>query len=129
MSRRQQLENIIIGTLLESTWRHNYYDDVKSLITADMIEDDFNRRIFVLISEMNAKGMKETTPCDIFREYRAGVIDILPVMCDLCAEFSFIHLNTKYRELCFLNGCKGRREVTFNDYVNQFIVMSYEKAG
>ena len=31
MDRRQQLENIIIGTLLESTEWHNYYDDVKSL--------------------------------------------------------------------------------------------------
>lgn len=129
MDRRQQLENIIIGTLLESTWRHNYFDDVKCLVSVDMFRDETNKRIYGLIWEMNSRGMVETTPSDIFAEYGASVVDIAADMCDLCTDYSFIHLNTKYREEQFLKGCKGRKEVTFGDYVNQFIIMSYDKAS
>ena len=129
MERKQKLEKIIIGTLLESTWRYNYFDDVKCLISADMFSDDVNRRIYGLISEMNAKGKKETTPADIFEEYGSEVLDIVPAMCDLCVDYSFIHLKTRYREMRFLNGCKTVQDVTFNDYVNQFVMMSYEKAS
>ena len=129
MDRRQQLENIIIGTLLESTWRHNYFDEVKNILSVDMFQDETNRRIYGLIWEMNQRGMKETTPSDIFAEYGASVVDIAADMCDLCADYSFIHLNTKYREDCFLSGVNSRKDVTFEDYVNQFIVMSYDKAS
>lgn len=128
MERRQKLEKIIIGTLLESTWRYNYFDDVKCLISADMFSDEVNRKIYGLISEMNANGKKETTPADIFEEYGSEVLDIVPDMCDLCVDYSFIHLNVKYRETCFLSGCQTIRNVTFSDYVNQFVMMSYEKA-
>ena len=73
MERRQKLEKIIIGTLLESTWRYNYFDDVKCLISEDMFRDEVNRRIFVLIREMNANGKIDTTPADIFAENGAKV--------------------------------------------------------
>lgn len=129
MDRRQQLENIIIGTLLESTYERNYFDDVKSLVSQNMFLDETNRRIYGLIWEMNAKGMESTRPSDIFDEYGAKVADICADMCELCTDFSFIHLNTEYREKCFLAGCKNRKEVTFDDYVNRFIVLSYEKAS
>lgn len=129
MDRRQQLENIIIGTLLESTWRHNYFDDVKCLVSQDMFKNETNYRIYGLIWEMNAKGLIETTPSDIFAEYGASVVDIAADMCDLVTDFSFIHLNTKYREERFLKGYKNRKDVTFSDYVNQFVIMSYDKAS
>lgn len=129
MDRRQQLENIIIGTLLESTSQRNYFDDVKCLVSADMILNETNRRIYGLIWEMNAKGMEDTRPSDIFAEYGADVADICADMCGLCTDFSFIHLNTKYREECFLSGRRSRKDVTFSDYVNQFIILSYDKAS
>lgn len=129
MDRRQQLENIIIGTLLESTWRHNYFDEVRSMVTVEMFRDETNRRIYGLICEMNQRGMTETTPSDIFSEYGESVMDIAADMCDLCTDYSFIHLNTKYREERYLSGCKGRKDVTFKDYVDQFVIMSYEKAS
>lgn len=128
MERRQKLENIIIGTLLESTWRYNYFDDVKCLISEYMFRDEVNRRIFGLIREMNANGKIDTTPADIFAEYSAKVLDIVTQIVDLCTDYSFIHLNMRYRETCFLSGCQTKRNVTFNDYVNQFVMMSYEKA-
>ena len=128
MERRQKLENIIIGTLLESTCRYNYFDDVKCLISEYMFRDEVNRRIFGLIREMNANGKIDTTPADIFAEYGAKVFDIVTQIVDLCTDYSFIHLNMRYRETCFLSGCQTRRNVTFNDYVNQFVMMSYEKA-
>lgn len=128
MERRQKLENIIIGTLLESTWRYNYFDDVKCLISEDMFRDEVNRRIFGLIREMNANGKIDTTPADIFEEYGAKVLDIVTQIVDLCTDYSFIHLNMRYRETCFLSGCQTKRNVTFSDYVNQFVMMSYEKA-
>lgn len=129
MDRRQQLENIIIGTLLESTYERNYFDDVKSLVSQDMFLDETNRRIYGLVWEMNAKGMESTRPSDIFDEYGADVADICADMCELCADYSFLYLNTKYREQRYLSGCKARKDVTFSDYVNQFVIMSYEKAS
>lgn len=135
MERRQQLENIVIGTLLESTEYHNYYDEVKSSVVPEMFQNETNRRIFRLIAEMNAKGKADTTPCDIFNEYGESVVDIAADMCDLCTDFSFIHLKMDYNERHFLASVmfgveQMKTDVQFEDYVNQFIkfALSDEKS-
>lgn len=131
MTRREKLENIIIGTLLESREERNYYDDCRSL-SADMFQNDTNRRIFGYIMEMNAKGMSDTTPADIFKEYGAEVMDIVPSLSSLCIDYSFIHLKTEYNERNYIAslvyGTKQQRtEVRFEDYVTQFIKLVYDE--
>lgn len=134
MTRRQELENIIIGTVLESNEERNYYDDCGTIITADMFFDEKNRRVWKLIVDMNAKGLKETTPCDIFKEYGQAVADIVPWMCELVADYSFVYRKTKYNEISYLmNEFYGVEtkytDVRFEDYVKKFIKTVYEKEG
>ena len=134
MNRRDELENIIIGTLLESNTERNYYDDCGTIITADMFLDEKNRRVWKLIEDMNAKGLKETTPCDIYEEYGQEVADIVPWMCELVADYSFVYRKTKYNEISYMmNEFYGVEtkytDVRFEDYVKKFIKTVYEKEG
>jgi len=131
ITRQQYLENIIVGTLLESVEGMNYYEETKYMITPDMMQDETNRRIYTYIVDMNAKGMNKTTPCDIFEEYGEVVIDILPRMCELCNEYSFLWLKFDYNERRYLAsevyGVNGREtEVQFSDYVNQYVKMIFD---
>lgn len=125
MNRRQELENIIIGTLLESNEERNYFDDCR-MLTPDMFLDDSNRHIFLLIQDMNGRGKVCTDPCTIFKEYGAAVSDLLGRMVALCVEYSFIHLKTQYNERQFIQSCTDGKErkqtdIQFEDYVNQFL--------
>lgn len=126
MERRVELENIIIGTLLESDGQKNWYEDCRCSITADMFTDEVNRRIYSYISEMNAKGITDTRPSSIFDEYGEQVVDIVSRMCELCNEYSFIHKKIQYNELRYLTqieyGVKVQyTDVKFTDYVYGFI--------
>lgn len=126
MTRREQLENIIIGTLLESNEERNYFDDCKCFVSQDMFIDDANRRIFAIIKEMNGRGKVCTDPCTIFKEYGAEVLDLSCRMVDLCTDYSFIHKKTQYNEMRFVASCatgveyKGT-DVQFVDYVMEFV--------
>lgn len=131
MTRREKLEKIIIGTLLESNEVRNYFDDCRC-ISQDMFQDDLNRRIFGLIADMNRRGKIETTPCDILQEYGEAVVDIAADMCDLCTDYSFIHLKMDYNERHYLASCAfgveyTKTDVQFEDYVKQFINVVYDK--
>ena len=131
MNRRDKLENIIIGTLLESNAERNFYDDCCSVITPDMFNDEVNRRIFVMVSEMNRNGKVNTTPCDIFEEYGNVVVDIMPRMCELVTDYSFIYLKTKYNEEQYIlseyYGIETKyTDVCFGDYVKRFIKAVFE---
>lgn len=130
MSRREYIEKIIIGTLLESKGYENWYDDCRCSVSADMFRDATNRRIFELVADMNAMGKTETTPCDIMQEYGAEVMDIACDMVDLCTEYSFIHLKTKYNEERYIENMlfgsnHQATNVEFVDYVKKFVQLSY----
>lgn len=130
MSRKEQLENIIIGTLLESTERRNYFDDCRCVLTADMFINEKNRKIYNIVSDMNRQGKVNTDPCTIFEEYGEAVSDIVYDMVALCTDYSFLHLKTEYNERLFLHSCMTgedykRNDVQFSDYVRQFIINVY----
>lgn len=132
MTRREQLENIIIGTLLESNGMRNFFDDCRSL-SADMFQNETNIRIFGYVREMNLKGKVCTDPCSIFEEYGEAVVDIVADMCGICTDCSFIHLKTEYNEKHYLASCVfgveyKRTDVQFVDYVTQFIKVVYDEA-
>lgn len=131
MNRRQQLENIIIGTLLESNTERNFFEDCRCIVTQDMFSDEKNRRIYGLVSKMNGNGKVCTDPCSIFIEYGAAILDIVADMTELCTEWSFIHLKTLYNETCFIKSCTDgiryeRTCVEFVDYVKQFVSNVYK---
>ena len=126
MTRRQELENIIIGTLLESNEERNFFDDCKFLVSKEMFQDDDNRRIFSIIQEMNSRGTVTTDPCTIFKEYGDSVMDLSCRMIDLCTDYSFIHKKTQYNERRFIASCAtgveyNGTDVEFGDYVMEFV--------
>jgi len=131
MTRREKLEKIIIGTLLESNEMRNYFDDCRCL-SSDMFLDDTNRRIFGYVREMNLKGKVCTDPCSILDEYGEAVVDIAADMCDVCTDYSFIHLKMEYNERHFLASLEYgteqlRTDVKFEDYVKSFIKLVYDE--
>lgn len=129
MNRRQELENIIIGTLLESNEERNYFDDCR-MLTADLFQDETNRRLFTVISDMNKNGQYRTDPCTIFKERFEDVKDIYIQMVDLCTDYSFIHKKMQFNERQFLLGCVDGQEhkktdIQFSDYVDQLLKTVY----
>lgn len=126
MTRREKLEKIILGTLLDSDSQKNYFTECRCCITADMFSDEIGRRIYTIISDMNAKGMAETDPNTIFKTYGKDVVDILPDILDLVVDYSFVHLKMEYNERLFRCSCltgleSDYTDVSFTDYINQFL--------
>lgn len=126
MTTLQRLEKIIAGTLLESGFRVNYFDECRCCITADMFTDKVCRRVFSIVSDMNSEGLTETDPKSIFEKYGAEVLDILPDMLDLVVDYSFVKLKMEHNEKIFrvasANGTIPMYSYkTFMDYVSAFL--------
>lgn len=130
MKGNKRLENIIIGTLLESTEEMNYFGFCKSCITPEMFNDDMNRRIFGIIAEMNRNGEYDTRPATIFGKYGSSVMELLPRMIDLVTDYSFVYLKAAYNENRYLfslvYGIEPKyTDITFEKYVESFIKRHY----
>ena len=100
------------------------------MLTADLFQDETNRRLFTVISDMNKNGQYCTDPCTIFQERFEDVKDIYIQMVDLCTDYSFIHKKMQFNERQFLLGCVDGKEhkktdIQFNDYVDQFLKTVY----
>jgi hypothetical protein len=126
MSRKQEIECIIIGTLLCSTEEDNFFSCCECSVTEGMFADEVNRRIFRMVAEMNAQGMKEVNPLTVYERYGKEVEDICYRMCELSSQYSFLHRKTQYNERQFLlyhgyGYTPHYTEVKFDDYVNRFI--------
>lgn len=131
MTTRQRLERIIIGTLLDN---NSHYDDVRGYITEKDFSDDTCRRLFGLIVQMRDDGAEVTDPNSIFKRYGESVTDMMPVMCQICTEYSFEYMKMRYNERQFMDSqllcCSySVANVEFIDYVKRFIniVMKDEK--
>ena len=134
MSRKQEIENIIIGTLLCSTEDDNYFSSCRCCVTEEMFADEVNRRIYKMIAEMNAHGIQDVNPYTIFERYGEAVMDICYRMCELSSQYSFLHRKTQYNERQFLiyhgyGQVPHYTDVTFDDYVNRFIQDYYNYEG
>ena len=128
MSRRIELENIIIGTLLDDVGDERFIADCRSCITKEMFSDETNRRIYGYIMELSAKG-EDYTPLGIYSHYGQSVTDLVPAMVEKAAEYSFVHKKSLYNERKWLGaqvfGIKPRYTfIQFSDYVMAFIKMA-----
>lgn len=131
MSRRVELEKIIIGTLMESDGERNYFDDCRCAISQEMFSDEVCRRLYGYISQMNQDGMPDTRPCSILEVYGEQVKDIAVDMLEICTDYSFIHKKMEFNERRYLativTGHPFRRtDVEFSDYVTQFLKLVYD---
>lgn len=126
MNRREQIESIIVGTLLNSDETANYFADVKSVISSDMFVDSRRGRIYNIVAEMNAKGIATVCPYSIY-EYLKCVIDapILVYMTELAADWHFLAKKVEYNEWIWMTGQKRYTNVMFNDYIKRFVQLVY----
>lgn len=128
MSRRIELENIIIGTLLDDVGDEHYVNDCRSFITKEMFEDETNRALYGYIMELSAKGM-DYSPLGIYSHYGQSVTDLVPAMVEKVTDYSFVHKKSLYNERQWLGsqvfGVKPiYTDIRFSDYVMAFIKMA-----
>lgn len=128
MTKRQRLEKIIIGTLLDY---NTHYDVCRSSVTKDMFSDKVLERIYTLIQQMHNEGAEFTDPYSIYERYGDEVADIVGEMCALCQEYSFEIMKIRHNERLWLahqiyGVDKMQADVSFEYYVSEFVKEVFE---
>lgn len=135
-SRRQQIEDIIIGTLLCDTRGRNHFPDCQCLITADMFQDERSRRVFSAIKKMREHNLSSTTPLDVCQQF-PEMASLSSFMCDVAIENDFVDKKVLYNDNIYLfkNFLAKENEsvppyttVKFSDYVTALIKIVYSNA-
>lgn len=126
MTRRQEIENIIIGTLL-NTFDTDWFADCSYCITADMFTDGRNARIYSAIREYRKAGDKAITPYHLC-EFDNEMLSLAVYMEDLATDFYFLVKKVNYNERVWIaREFEGKRcrytDVKFSDYVGKFLEM------
>lgn len=126
MTRRQEIENIIIGTLL-NTFDTDWFADCSYCITADMFTDERNARIYSSIIEYRKTGDKSITPYHLC-EFDNDLLSIAVYMEELAGDYYFLAKKVDYNESVWLvRQIEGKRyrytDVKFTDYVVKFLEM------
>ena len=88
MDRREQIERIIIGTILNSVIGNDYMKDCRSCITADMFRDERHKRIYSDVLFMKDTGYVDISPKDLL-DFDSSLVDLTSYMCELATEEYF----------------------------------------
>lgn len=126
MTRRQEIEKIIIGTLLNS-FETDWFADCGYCITADMFIDERNAKIYSAIRECRKTGVKEITPHSLM-EFDKTLASLAGHMAGLATNHNFTTSKVRYNETVWLERQNsGERyqytSVRFSDYVAKFLEM------
>lgn len=128
MSKRERLEKIILGTLLDVSGQK--YHDECMMLSQDMFCDGSNSRIYGYISELLGKD-KPTDVNSVFVEYGEKVIDLVPYMVELSMNYAFDIIKVRKNELIWranlVYGTDFNYHLeTFKDYLDIFIKLVYK---
>ena len=126
MTRRLEIENIIIGTLLNS-FETDWFADCGYCITADMFIDERNAKIYSAIRECRKTGVKEITPHSLM-EFDKTLTPLAGHMSGLSINHSFAVSKARYNEAVWMERQNGGARyqytsVQFSDYVAKFLEM------
>lgn len=126
MTRRQEIENIIIGTLL-NTFDTDWFADCRYCITADMFSDEINAKIYSAICEYRKTSNKIITPYHLC-SFDKNLLSLAAYMAGLAVDYYFLVKKVNYNESVWLlrefNGERYRyTDVKFSDYVGKFLEM------
>ena len=129
MDRKKELENIIIGSLVNDF--DEYYPSCRCSITPEMFSDDFLGKIYSIMSKMEKAGV-EVNLCTLW-QYPESTLngDQLSDLCGLVVDYDFNHKKYMYNRSVELFGKSKRPKythVTFDDYVNKFVQMYFRRA-
>lgn len=126
MTRRLEIESIIIGTLLNS-FETDWFADCGYCITADMFIDERNAKIYSAICECRKTGVKDITPHSLMG-FDKTLTPLAGHMSGLAINHSFAVSKARYNEAVWLER-QARAEryqytsVQFSDYVAKFLEM------
>lgn len=126
MTRRQEIENIIIGTLL-NTFDTDWLADCSYCITADMFTDERNARIYSAIIEYRKTDDKSIAPYHLC-EFDNKLRPLAGHMVELAVNYYFLANKVNYNERIWLaRQIEGKlyryTDVKFSDYVGRFLEM------
>lgn len=126
MTRRQEIENIIIGTLL-STFDTDWFADCCYCITADMFVDERNAKIYSAICEYRKTSDKIITPYHLC-SFDKNILPLAGYMVELAVDYYFLANKVNYNERVWLaRQIEGKlyryTDVKFSDYVGKFLEM------
>lgn len=126
MTRRQEIENIIIGTLL-NTFDTDWFADCSYCITADMFMDERNIKIYSAICEYRKTGDKVITPYNLCK-FNNDLLSLAGYIVGLAGDYYFLANKVNYNEkVWFARQIEGKRyrytDVKFTDYVGRFLEM------
>lgn len=126
MDRREQIERIIIGTILNSVIGNDYMKDCRSCITADMFRDERHKRIYSDVLFMKDTGYVDISPKDLL-DFDSSLVDLTSYMCELATEEYFEIKKFYYnRRLSYQDTTRPNyTRVTFGDYITKFIQLVY----
>lgn len=124
MSRLQEIENIIIGTLLNS-FDIDWLVKCSFCITADMFKDNRNSKVYSAILEFRKTGKTEITPLNLY-SFDESLFPLISHMITLATDCYFLVKKLNYNENVrlaryFLGKQYRYTDVSFTDYVNKFI--------
>lgn len=130
MTRRQEIENIIIGTLL-NTFDTDWLADCSYCITADMFTDERNAAIYSAIIEYRKTDDKSITPYHLCK-FDKELLPLAGYMVELAGDYYFLAKKVDYNERVWIArqiDCKRYRytDVKFTDYVEKFLEMVIEE--
>lgn len=126
MTRRQEIENIIIGTLL-NTFDTDWFADCRYCITTDMFADERNAKIYSAICDYRKASDKVITPYHLYR-FDKELLPLAGYMVELAGDYYFLAKKVDYNEGVWLaRQIDGKRyrytDVRFSDYVGKFLEM------
>ena len=127
MDRRQEIERIIIGTILNSFEDKSYLMSCRSCITSEMFKDERHRVIYENAVKMSSLGMKTITPADMI-EYDPELITMAAYLCELATDCHFDMKKYEYNRVIWYTATNNRpryTNVTFDDYVTRFIQLVF----
>ena len=114
MTRRQQIEDIIIGTLVCNFTK--YWNDVRFCITPDMMQDPLNARTLRRMGELDAMGITPTiktlTGEDPDMDFHVAHVAI---------DGDFDSKRAEYHMIQHITGQREYTQVTFDQYVTRYI--------
>lgn len=126
MTRRQEIEDIIIGTLL-NTFDTDWFADCRYCITTDMFEDERNAKIYSAVCEYRKSGNFRITAYDLCI-FDNSLLSLAPYMVSLAINFYFFIKKVNYnRNVWRSRQSTGKlyryTDVKFSDYVGKFLEM------
>lgn len=124
MTRQQEIENIVIGTLL-NTFDTDWFADCGYCITANMFKDERNAKIYSAICEYRKTGDKAITPYHLC-EFHSDLLPLAGYMTELATCCYFLVKKVSYNENVWIaRHIDGKRhrytDIKFSDYVVKFL--------